>query len=181
MEALRDRRGRWLSEKLAAGELFQVPRPRVLPKRWQSARSGRCLGAVQPVGAQVDDRGIDGALTFTDTHGDLQTVLVSVKSGHVNSAMVRDLKGTIEREKAALGLFVTLEESTKEMRLGVDTAGVFHSKVWNRDYPKIQIRTINDLLNGLKPQLPPFVLPTYQQAERIPADPAGEQQTLFGA
>jgi DNA methylase/NACHT-associated inactive restriction endonuclease len=136
----------------------------------------------QPVGGNEkkgSDRGIDGVITFTDRHGVLQTVLVSVKSGHVNSAMVRDLKGTIEREKAVIGLFITLEEPTREMRLEADTAGVFHSEVWNRDYPKLQIITIRELLEeGRKPALPPFVMPTYQQAVKLdPAD--GDQQDLF--
>ena len=85
------------------------------------------------------DRGIDGLLTFTDKNNELETVVVSVKSGHVNSGMVRDLKGTLEREKAAIGLFVTLEEPTKEMLLEASTAGTHHSDLWNRDYQRIQI------------------------------------------
>jgi hypothetical protein len=50
--------------------------------------------------------------------------------------MVRDLKGVLEREKAAIGLFVTLEEPTREMHLEADTAGLYHSELWNRDYPR---------------------------------------------
>ena len=92
--------------------------------------------------------------------------------------MVRDLKGTVEREKAAIGLFVTLDEPSKEMRLEADTASFFHSDVWKRDYPKIQILTIGQLLGGIKPQLPPFVMPTYPQAERVEAS-AGDQQDFL--
>jgi len=74
----------------------------------------------------------------------------------------------IEREKAAFGLFITLEEPSKEMQLEADTAGLYRSDVWKRDYPKIQIMTIKELLEDRKkPALPPFVMPTYQQAERI--------------
>lgn len=135
----------------------------------------RPVGGVEKKGA---DRGIDGVISFTDKHGELYRVLVSVKSGGVNSAMVRDLKGTLEREKGAIGLFVTLEEPSKEMRLEADTAGLFHSDVWKRDYPMIQILTIAQLLGGVKPQLPPFVMPTYQQAQRVEAR-AGEQAGLF--
>ena len=93
--------------------------------------------------------------------------------------MVRDLKGTIEREAAVIGLFLTLEEPTKEMQLEADTAGVFHSEVWNRDYPKVQILSIRELLEeGRKPQLPPFVMPTFQQAVKLEA-PAGDQQDFL--
>ena len=87
----------------------------------------------------------------------------------------------LEREKAAIGLFVTLEEATKEMRLEADMAGLYHSDLWNRDYPKLQILTIRELLEaGKKPQLPPFVLPSYQQAEKIAAKKVADQQEMFG-
>lgn len=125
------------------------------------------------------DRGIDGILTFTDKNNELQTVVVSVKSGHVNSGMVRDLKGVLEREKAAIGLFVTLDEPTREMELEASTGGLYHSELWNRDYPRIQILSIRELLEGVKPKLPPFVLPTYQQAEKV-LPKAAEQSELFG-
>src|SRR5439155_20237126 len=125
------------------------------------------------------DRGIDGVISFTDRHGDLYHVLVSVKSGHVTPEMVRALKGTIERDKAAIGLFITLEEPSKDMKLEADTAGVWRSEIWKRDYARIQILTIADLLAGKKPQLPPFVMPTYQQAPRVVAE--ADQPGLFDA
>ncbi len=101
---------------------------------------------------------------------------VSVKSGHVNSAQVRDFKGTVEREKAAMGIFVTLEEPTREMRLKATTAGMY--RAWERDCPKIQIVSIRELLEeGRKPALPPLVLPTFQQAQRA-KERGGEQLTL---
>ncbi len=136
----------------------------------------RPVGGVEKKGA---DRGIDGIINFTDRNGELRTVLVSVKSGQVNSSMIRDLKGTLEREKAAIGLFVTLEEPSKEMNLEAATAGLWRSEVWKRDYPKIQILTIADLLAGKKPQLPPFVMPTYQQAPKAVAE--ADQPGLFDA
>lgn len=132
------------------------------------------LGGVEKKGA---DRGIDGVITFTDKHGELTSVLVSVKSGHVNSSMVRDLKGTMDRDKAAIGVFITLDEPSKEMHLEADTAGIWHSDVWKRDYRRIQLITIEELLVGKKPQLPPFVMPTYQQAPKVAAH--ADQPGLF--
>jgi DNA modification methylase len=132
------------------------------------------LGGVEKKGA---DRGIDGVITFTDKHGELTSVLVSVKSGHVNSSMVRDLKGAMDRDKAAIGVFLTLEEPSKEMHLEADTAGLWRSDVWKRDYPRIQIFTIEELLAGKKPQLPPFVMPTYQKAQRVAVQ--ADQPGLF--
>ena len=143
-----------------------------------------CLTLVdaQPVGGTEKkgaDRGIDGKIVFTSEGGRLEQVLVSVKSGKVTSSQVRDLKGTIERERAAIGLFITLEEPTKEMKREADTAGFYHSDLWNRDYPRIQIMTIKQLLEEKrKPELPAFVMPTFEKAQRV-AKKGAEQATLF--
>jgi DNA modification methylase len=140
----------------------------------------RPLGGTEKKGA---DRGIDGRITFTvGAKGEMGQALVSVKSGGVNSSMIRDLKGTIEREGAQIGLFITLEEPSKPMLLEASTAGVYTSPVSGKDYPKIQILSIRQLLEQhAKPQLPLLLMPTYQQAERIPAKQAAEQKELFGS
>ena len=139
----------------------------------------RPLGGTEKKGA---DRGIDGRVTFTiGPKGEMGQALVSVKSGKVNSSMVRDLKGTIEREKAEIGVFITLEEPSSEMKLEATTAGVYTSPIDGRDYPRIQIVTIRELLEeGKKPMLPLLILSPYQQAERIADKRAAEQQELFG-
>jgi len=139
----------------------------------------RPLGGTEKKGS---DRGIDGRVTFTiGPKGEMGQALVSVKSGHVNSAMVRDLKGTIEREKAEIGIFITLEEPTREMELEATTAGVYTSPISGKDYPRIQILTIRELLEEhKKPMLPLLILPTYQQAQRIADKKAAEQGELFG-
>lgn len=139
----------------------------------------RPLGGTEKKGA---DRGIDGRITFTiGGKGEMGQALVSVKSGHVGSSMIRDLKGTIEREKAEIGLFVTLEEASREMELEATTAGFYTSPIDGRDYPRIQILTIRELLEeGKKPMLTLLILSPYQQAERIADKRAAEQQELFG-
>jgi DNA modification methylase len=136
------------------------------------------LGAVQKKGA---DRGIDGVISFsTGPRGEMGRALVSVKSGSVNSSQIRDLKGVLDREKAEIGLFVTLEEPSGPMQLEATTAGVYTSALSGRDYPRIQILTIRELLEEhRKPDLPVLVLPAYQRAERV-AKKAAEQAELFG-
>lgn len=144
------------------------------------------LGLVdaQPVGGQKKkgaDAGIDGVIGFTDAQGKRERVIVSVKSGHVNASMIRDLKGTLEREKAAIALFVTLEEPSKPMKQEAAEAGFWHSDVWNRDYPRIQILTIRELLEDDRhPDLPAFVHQPYQRAEKVRLPHAAEQRSLFG-
>jgi site-specific DNA-methyltransferase (adenine-specific) len=136
------------------------------------------IGGVERKGA---DRGIDGVISFsTGPHGEVGRALVSVKSGSVNSSQVRDLKGVLEREKAEIGLFVTLEEPSGPMQLEATTAGVYQSGLSGREYPRVQILTIRELLEEhRRPDLPVLVLPAYQQAERV-AKKAAEQGELFG-
>jgi len=118
-------------------------------------------------GKKGSDKGIDGVIAFIDdSSGKPKRVLVQVKSGHVSSQLIRDLRGTIEREKAAIGVFITLEEPTKEMTKEAATAGFYNSPGWGKDYPRLQILTINDLLNkGAEIKMPPQV-GTFKQAKR---------------
>ena len=125
------------------------------------------------------DSGIDGKITFTDSGGQIKTVIVSVKSGGVNRGMVSDLVGVVQREGAAMGLFVTLEPPSGPMKEEAAKAGEFYSEIADRSYPKIQIVTIKELLDGKKPQIPLLVLPTYQQAEKLDTVSPG-QEKLFG-
>jgi DNA modification methylase len=134
------------------------------------------VGGLERKGA---DRGIDGTMTFTEADGQLRKVLVSVKSGHVTSSMLRDLGGAMVRDGAAMGVFITLESPTPQMRLEAIAGKAYHSVLYNRDYPRIQILTTDELLQGKRPRLPdtPSVvrIPSAAQPEQLPlpADSAG--------
>lgn len=94
---------------------------------------------------------MDGVITFVDdATAKPKRVLVQVKSGHVKSGDIRDLRGTVEREGAAIGVFTTLEPPTAEMRTEAVAAGFYHSPNWGRDYPRIQILPIAELLRGVE-------------------------------
>ena len=113
------------------------------------------------------DRGIDGVLHFIDgPRRSAQKAIVQVKSGKVSSPHIRDLKGTVEREKAALGLFITLEKPTRAMTSEAVNAGFYYSSVWQRNYPKIQIRTVGEMLGDTGFDLPPHPS-MYQAAEKV--------------
>ena len=103
-------------------------------------------------------------INFID-YGKTERVLVQVKSGKVKSGDIRDLVGTVEREKAAIGVFITLEKPSKDMTKEAVTAGFYKSKGWNRDFPKVQILTIDDLLNHKAIEMPAS-WGTFKQAER---------------
>jgi site-specific DNA-methyltransferase (adenine-specific) len=103
------------------------------------------------------DRGIDGIIYFQDEKGIPKKIIVSVKGGEtVGRAMIADLKNSVEREKAQIGLFVTLAVPTREMVKEALTAGFYESPNFKSgDYPKIQILTIEGLLNGTqRPRYP---------------------------
>ena len=129
----------------------------------------RPLGASSgsKTGKKGSDKGIDGVIVFTDDNsGKAKRVLVQVKSGKVKSGDIRDLVGTITREEAAIGVFITMENATRDMITEAISAGFYHSNGWNRDYPKMQIFTIEDLLNGKELQIPGD-LRTFKQAEKV--------------
>lgn len=44
--------------------------------------------------------------------------------------MVRDLNSRIEREKAKIGIFITLEEPSSEMKVGATTAPLYATDAW---------------------------------------------------
>lgn len=111
------------------------------------------------------DRGIDGLITFTEAD-EMKRILVSVKSGNVNSGMVRDLKGAMDREKSPIGILVTLKPPTKEMRFEAAEAGVYQSELWGGPFDRVQIHAIEDLLKGGKPHIPKY-LPGYSQAKKL--------------
>ena len=114
------------------------------------------LVQAQPLGKKRKgaDMGIDGAIPFLENSG-LHRVLVQVKSGHVSVSQIRDLKGVLEREKAEIGVFITLESPTREMLKEATIAGFYHSQTWNKNYPKMQILTAEELLHGAKVDMPP--------------------------
>jgi hypothetical protein len=85
--------------------------------------------------------------------------IVSVKGGgNVGVAMVKDLIATVEREKAAMGLFVTLAPPTRPMKEEAVSTGFYNQDKWATEYPKLQILTIEGLMSGAeRPRFPdPF-------------------------
>jgi hypothetical protein len=100
------------------------------------------------------DRGIDGRIYFhADTSGDTKSIILSVKAGHTGPDHVRDLRGTVEREKAAIGVLITMDEPTREMRKEAAT-GEFYASQWG-SHPKIQLLTVGELLAGKGINRPP--------------------------
>ena len=104
-------------------------------------------------GKKGADRGIDGIINFfeEDENGKPMAgmVVIQVKSGKVTSRDVRDLKGAVDRENAAIGVFITLEKPTQAMQKEALAAAYYESPGrQGKRYRKIQMLTISDLLEG---------------------------------
>lgn len=97
------------------------------------------------------DRGIDGRLYFHDDRsGNSRQIIFSVKGGHnIGVSEVRDLIGVLQREKAEIGVYISFEEPTKPMQKEAAEAGFYTSADGSR-YPRIQLLTVKDLLEGNK-------------------------------
>lgn len=128
-------------------------------------------------GKKGADQGIDGVIAFIDdTSQKPKRLLVQVKSGHVNSATIRDLVGTLTREQAPMGVLITLEPPSGPMLKEAASAGFYHSPGWQQKYPRLQILTIEQLLHGAKVDMPPTSV-TFKQAQRE-AGPSPHQPGL---
>ena len=127
------------------------------------------------------DEGVDGVIYYEDVDPDkpkktlTQKIVVQVKSGKVSVRDIRELKSVVDSQDAVIGVFITLNPPTQPMVKEAAAAGRFQwLHVAHTTYPKIQIRTIEDLLSGHGieyPQTPVDV--TFRRAER--AAPQNQQ------
>ena len=115
----------------------------------------------QPYGERKkgSDTGIDGYLYYMDEKDKIKKAIISVKGGHnANVSMIRDLGHVIDREKADIGVFISIDDPTRPMVEEAAMKGFYHSPL-GRDYPRIQILTIAQILEGKRPDIPPWIAP----------------------
>jgi len=101
------------------------------------------------------DRGIDGMLYFPrgPGRGGFDKLLMSVKGGRkLSPSMVRDFRGVLEREDAAMGIFICLDKPTQEMEREAVVAGYVDTAQGRK--PRLQIFSIKSWFEGQKPDLP---------------------------
>jgi len=125
------------------------------------------------------DSGVDGYIYFFDDNTEKpKKIVVQVKSGNVSVAQVRDLKGVVEREKAAIGAFISLREPTRPMLAEAAAANYYEPEQLNGlRYPRLQLLTIAELLAGKKLEYPAFTTATFKKAPRQRKGPEpGETQ-----
>jgi site-specific DNA-methyltransferase (adenine-specific) len=137
------------AQKLAEDDKYQF-------QWWAVAEVGG-----QPYGEKKKgaDTGIDGYLYYMDEKDKIKKAIISVKGGHnANVSMIRDLGHVIDREKADIGVFISIDEPTRHMVEEAAIKGFYHSPL-GKDYPRIQILTIAQILEGKRPDIPPWIAP----------------------
>lgn len=116
-------------------------------------------------GRKGADGGVDGYLYFKPDGRTTEKAVVSVKGGsNVGVGMIRDLIATVDRERAKMGVFLTLEDPTVTMRKEAAAAGLYKTEYGN--FSKIQILTIEDIFNGQRPHMPWIDPSVFKKAKR---------------
>jgi DNA modification methylase len=104
------------------------------------------------------DGGIDGTAFIVDFDDKDQQIfrqaIFSVKSGKVlPPSVVRDLFGTVEREKAAVGFLITLYPMPNLVK-EAERYGNYTSKMFGQVHQKIQVIDIQQIIDGDRMALP---------------------------
>jgi hypothetical protein len=75
----------------------------------------------------------------------------------------------LDREQAQIGVLISLEGPTKQMRTEAAGAGFYESPTWGKKYPRLQLLTVAELLAGKGVAYPPSrqVNVTYKRAPRV--------------
>lgn len=123
------------------------------------------------------DRGIDGRLYFHDApDGKTRQVIFSVKAGQLHATYVRDLRGVVEREKAEIGVLISMNEPTAPMRKEAASAGFYEAPTGGR-HPRLQLLTVTELLGGKGIDYPSQVRRIDKTFKRAP-DARASQENL---
>ena len=117
------------------------------------------------------DHGIDGKILFRD---DLavarpEQIILQVKGGKTGVKDVRDLRGVLDREKAAIGVLISLQPPTREMLAEAAGAGFYEHKMNKQKYPRIQLRTAKELMEGKNIERPSNVAALDETFKKAPA------------
>ena len=124
------------------------------------------------------DQGIDGRIYFFDEHldsGKTKQIIFSVKAGHTGPTHLRDLWGVVDREKAQIGVLISLQEPTKAMRSEAAKAGFYVRPTGGKEeerYPRLQLLTVEELLAGKKVAYPTTRVDlTFKKAPKAEEEP----------
>ncbi len=129
------------------------------------------------------DHGIDGKILFRDDQKSTkpEQIIIQVKGGGTSVKDVRDLRGVLDREKAAIGVLISINAPTKPMLTEAASAGFYEHKLNGQQFPRIQIRTVKELMDGKGIERPSSVAATDETFKKAPKAKAkgDDQKTLI--
>jgi site-specific DNA-methyltransferase (adenine-specific) len=130
------------------------------------------------------DHGIDGKILFRDdlTVAKPEQIIIQVKGGKTGVKDVRDLRGVLDREKAAIGILISLQPPTREMQAEAASAGFYEHKMNKQKYPRIQLRTVKELMDGKGIERPSNVAAVDETFKKAPSSKrkSAQDQALPG-
>ena len=136
------------ARKLAADKPFDF-------ESWAVTR----LPGFAPNMRQRGDGGVDGRATIAVRPDDVRSrlALAQVKGGKFAATYLRDFRHVIDREKAAISYFMTLDPAPARHRADAKTAGLVH--VSGQPFDRLNLWSIADYFNQRLPPLPPMTDP----------------------
>ena len=116
------------------------------------------------------DHGIDGKILFRDDPkaAKPEQIIIQVKGGKTGVKDVRDLRGVLDREKAAIGILISLQPPTGPMETEAASAGFYEHKTNQQKYPRLQLRTVKKLMEGKGIERPSTVAATDETFKKAP-------------
>lgn len=158
------------AEELAGSDPYQF--------QWWALGLVGARPAEQKKGA---DKGIDGRLYFHDEPKTAKQIIFSVKAGALHANYVRDLHGVITREKAEIGVLISLDQPTQPMRSEAASAG-FYQAPYGKRHARLQLLTVAELLAGKGIDYPAQEARrdvTFKQAPKAKGEKAENQDLPF--
>jgi hypothetical protein len=128
------------------------------------------------------DHGIDGKILFRDDPkaAKPEQIIIQVKGGKTGVKDVRDLRGVLDREKAAIGILISLQPPTGPMETEAASTGFYEHKTNKQKFPRLQLRTVKELMEGKGIERPSTVAATDETFKKAPESKKkhGEQKAL---
>ncbi len=116
------------------------------------------------------DHGIDGKILFRDDPkaAKPEQIIIQVKGGKTGVKDVRDLRGVLDREKAAIGILISLQPPTGPMETEAASAGFYEHKTNKQKFPRLQLRTVKELMEGKGIERPSTIAATDETFKKAP-------------
>jgi site-specific DNA-methyltransferase (adenine-specific) len=130
------------------------------------------------------DHGIDGKILFRDEPkaAKPEQIIIQVKGGKTGVKDVRDLRGVLDREKAAIGILISLQPPTGPMETEAASAGFYEHKTNQQKFPRLQLRTVKELMEGKGIERPTSAAASDETFKKAPTSKrkSAEDQALPG-